>query len=323
MQPRLKVIGVGGAGGNAIAALAKDVPAGLDPQSDLWVANTDAQALRSHDALRTLALGPKRTGGLGAGGRPEVGEAAAIDSARDITDALEGANLVFVTAGMGGGTGTGAAAVVAAAAREVGALTIGVFSRPFAFEGRRRAKAADEGLARTEEQVDCCVVIENQHLLQGDLSMQQAFARADEVLAAGVRGIGALLGGRGMINLDLADLAVCLQVGGRAVLGLGEGPDPLIAAQRAVACDLLADTDLTGAGGLLISFRGPRSLGLRAIDQAATWLADQVDPDAEVHFGLVTDDSIAHVEATVVATGLGREPVQVAPAAPRNALVML
>ena len=313
---------MGGAGGNALAALARDVPQGLDPHADLWVANTDAQALAAHPGLRSLPLGPKRTGGLGAGGRPEVGEAAAVDSARDLADALRGADLVFITAGMGGGTGTGASSVVAAAAHALGALSIGVFSRPFAFEGRRRARAADEGLERAEAQVDCCVVIENQRLLAGDLSMQEAFARADEVLAAGVRGIGALLGGHGMINLDLADLRACLRVGGRAVMGLGYGRDALEAAQRAVACDLLADTDLTGAGGLLISFRGPRSLGLHAIAEASTWLGEQVDPDAEVCFGLVTDDTLDGVEATVVATGLGRVVAR-PQSAPRNALVML
>ena len=318
MQPRLKVIGVGGAGGNAVAALSRREPPGVD----LWAANTDAQALAALNGMRTLALGPKRTGGLGAGGRPQVGEAAALDSCRDITDALRGSDLVFVTAGMGGGTGTGAAGVVAAAAREVGALTVGVFSRPFTFEGRRRARAAEEGLERAEAMVDCCVVIENQKLLGDDVSMQEAFARADEVLAAGVRGISELLVGRGMINLDLADLRSCLEVGGRAVLGLGEGADALDAVQRAVSCDLLADTDLRGAGGLLICFRGPRSLKLHSVDAAASWLADQVDPDAEVLFGLVAEEGLSHVEATVIATGVGRV-AQAEQRGPRNALVML
>jgi len=312
------VIGVGGAGGNAVAALARKRP----PAVDLWAANTDAQALAALEGLHTLPLGPRRTGGLGAGGRPEIGEAAAIESGPALMETLRGTDLVFVTAGMGGGTGTGAAAVVAAAAREVGALTVGVFSRPFGFEGRRRARAADEGLERVEHFVDCCVVIENQRLLGGDLSMQEAFARADEVLASGVRGISELLVGRGMINLDLADLRACLEVGGRAVLGLGAGDDALEAVQRAVTSELIADTDLRGAGGLLISFRGPRDLGLHAIDAAANWLGDQVDPDAEVLFGLVPDDSISGVEATVIATGVGRM-VAAEQHAPRNALVML
>lgn len=312
------MIGVGGAGGNAVAALARKRP----PAASLWAANTDAQALAALDGLHTLALGPRRTGGLGAGGRPDVGEAAAIESSPELMATLRDSDLVFITAGMGGGTGTGAAAVIAAAAREVGALTVGVFSRPFGFEGRRRARAADEGLERVEHFVDCCVVIENQRLLGDDLSMQEAFSRADEVLAAGVLGISELLAGRGMINLDLADLRACLQVGGRAVLGLGHGNDALEAAQRAVSSELIADTDLRGAGGLLISFRGPRTLGLHAIDAAASWLGDQVDPDAEVLFGLVPDNSIVGVEATVIATGVGRVPPPEA-RAPRNALVML
>ena len=332
---RIKVIGVGGAGGNAISSLVDQVP----PDVDLWAANTDSQALQRVRGSRLLPLGVARTQGLGAGGRPEVGEASALDSAPEISDALRGADVVFVTAGMGGGTGTGGAAVVAAAARAQGALTIGVFSRPFGFEGRRRAKTASEGLAHAEHSVDCCVVIENQRLLTDDnedLSMHEAFARADQVLSAGVRSITELLVGRGVINLDLADLRVCLAAGGRAMLGLGRGATAVEATTRAVACELLADTDLRGAGGLLVSFRGPRSLRLREIDAAVTWLSEQTDPEAEILFGLVVDDTLEEVEATVVATGLtGSNDAQnaanvAAPSSPRarsssprNALLLL
>jgi cell division protein FtsZ len=324
----LRVVGVGGAGGNAVLAMAGS---GLS-RVDLLAANTDAQALahfHRHTASPTLRLGETLTRGLGAGGRPSVGADAAQASTRELRRALEGADLVFVTAGMGGGTGTGAAPVVAEIARDVGALTIGVVTTPFAFEGRKRRQLAEQGLEVLLPRVDALLVIANDRLLEadgGDLDLTAAFRRADRVLSDGVRGIADLVTQPGIVNLDFADLRATLTNGGRAVLGLGEASaregGVVAAVQRAVRSPLLTTDAIDGARAWLLNVSAGPELKLRDVEAAAQTLERTAHPDADVAFGVVTDPSLAgRARVTVVATRF--EPVVEEPRRPRNALVML
>ncbi len=327
----LVVVGVGGAGGNALLSMAAGNVRGVRRV----VANTDAQAVVhvEHGAeARGLPLGPKLTRGLGAGGRPQVGANAAAESQREITNELRGADLVFVTAGMGGGTGTGAAPLIAATAKELGALVVGVVTRPFAFEGRKRNRYADQGLEALAPHVDSLLVVPNDRLLEGeggDLGIEDAFRLADSVLCDAVRGISALVTEGGVINLDLADLREVLHDGGRAVVGMGEARlsegGALEAVRRAMDCPLLDDASLDGAGALLLNISSGPDLGLRDAHAAASLLQSAAHDDAELAFGIVTDaDMVDRVRVTIVATRFA-EVVQEAPPRrfPRNALVML
>lgn len=338
----VRVIGVGGAGGNALRKLVRSGVHGVT----LIAANTDRQALADHPAERHIVLGTRTTRGLGAGGKPTVGLSAAHESAPSIAHAVAGADMVFVAAGMGGGTGTGAAPVVASLAREAGALVVGVVTLPFAFEGSRRKRIADEGLDELAKHVDSLLVLENDRLLDGDdLTAVEAFARADAVLCDGVRGIYELVLETGLVNLDFADVCAVLKNGGRAVMGLGrgEGPDRAARAVDAAArSPLLAHGSIEGARGVLLSFTVDPRLGIGRIHEAAARVHAVVDDDADIFFGVRVDETLVdEVRVSLVAAGVSErrsEPAQpvplsiagqlTAPAVParprrRNALVML
>ncbi|MFK7989703.1 MAG: cell division protein FtsZ [Sandaracinaceae bacterium] len=312
----VRVVGVGGAGGNAVRHL---IGEGIEGAT-LCALNTDGQALVDHPADRHLVLGQRTTRGLGAGGRPSVGFAAAQESSRDIAGLFEGADLVFVAAGLGGGTGTGASPLIAHLAREAGALVVGVVTVPFGFEGGRRCRLAEAGLDALEEQVDSLLVIENDRLLDlglSDPSALEAFALADRILGDGVRGIGDLVTQSGLINLDFADLRAVLTDGGRALLGIGEGRGPDRASQaieNALRCPLLADRSLEGASGVLMSFTVDGALGLGKIHRAAARVQALVDDDAEILFGVAVDPSLEdEVKVTLCAAGVGREADEARP----------
>lgn len=309
----------------------------------LVAANTDRQALADHPADVCIPLGVRSTRGLGAGGRASVGLGAAQESAPSIARAVAGADMVFVTAGMGGGTGTGAAPVVASIARDAGALVVGVVTMPFAFEGSRRNKLALAGLEALEEHVDSLLVLENDRLLEGpDVSALEAFARADTVLDDGVRGIYELVLETGLVNLDFADVRAVLKGGGRAVMGIGraEGPDRAArAVDLATRSPLLANGSIEGARGVLLSFTVDPRLGINRIHEAAARVQAVVDDDAEILFGVRIDPTLHdEVRVSLVAAGLPsartalpppieREPAAVPAVATaarrRNALVML
>jgi cell division protein FtsZ len=308
----VRVIGVGGAGGNAVRHMSS---AGIDGVV-LIAANTDTQSLIAHPAHQRIVLGRRATRGLGAGGRASAGHAAAEEETASIGRALAGADLVFVAAGLGGGTGTGAAPVVASIARDAGALVVGVVTLPFAFEGTRRGRVALEGLEALRQQVDSLLVIENDRLLElpgPEPTAIEAFERADGVLSDGVRGIGDLVLRAGLINLDFADVRAVLRDGGRAVMGLGagRGPDRAVrAVEAATRSPLLADASIEGARGVLLSFTVDPRLGLSRIHEAAARVQGQVDDDAEILFGVTVDPSLHdEVRVTLVAAGLDREEV--------------
>lgn len=310
----VRVIGVGGAGGNALRHMAQSGAASVT----LIAANTDRQALADHPADLCVPLGVRSTRGLGAGGRASVGLGAAQESAPALAQAIEGADMVFVTAGMGGGTGTGAAPVVASLARDAGALVVGVVTMPFTFEGTRRQKLAAQGIEALEEHVDSLLVLENDRLLDGDdVSALEAFARADAVLDDGVRGIYELVLETGLVNLDFADVRAVLEGGGRAVMGIGhaQGPDrAVLAVERAACSPLLANGSIEGARGVLLSFTVDPRLGISRIHQAAARVQAVVDDDAEIFFGVRVDPELHdEVRVSLVAAGLPSAPAEVAP----------
>jgi cell division protein FtsZ len=322
MQAAISVIGVGGGGGNAVGAM---IRAGFEGVG-FAVANTDAQALARSEADVRIQLGPQTTRGRGAGGDPMVGYHSAQSSVAELSRAAAGADLVFVTAGLGGGTGTGAAAVVAAAAREQGALTINIITTPFPFEGHRRSKHAEAGLAALEQHVDALLVIPNDRLLDvagEDLSMLDAFAQADEVLCEAVRGITELVTSAGMVNLDFADVATVLRNGGRAMMGIGRARGPgraAIAAEAAMTSPLLREGSIEGASSILINFRAGPDLGLREVHEAAAAIEAQASEDADVIFGVVHDAAMeGTLELTLVATGLGAQAAAAKAAAQASA----
>lgn len=326
MLPVVKVVGVGGAGGNAVVAMSQRDLHG----AELLAFNTDAQALSGLGDIRTMALGERATRGLGAGGRSEVGRAAALESCGPIAREFANTDMVFVTVGMGGGTGTGAAPIVAHAARASGALVVGVVSKPFMFEGLKRRRAANEGLTLLEEQVDALLVIENDRLLNGgDLTIAEAMGLADEVLCDAVTGIGDLVGNPGIVNLDFAHVRGVLQDGGRAVMGRGSATTDeggaLAAVERAIACPLLDDDSVAGAQRILLHLAAGPELPLRAVERASMRLEEVAHPDAEIVFGVVHSEAlVGHAEATVIATCIDAEAMKPAQSAqPRNALVML
>ncbi len=306
---QIKVVGVGGAGGNAINTM---IAAGLDGV-EFIAANTDRQALESNLAVTKLQLGPSLTKGLGAGANPEVGRKAALEDVNRIGEMLQGADMVFVTAGMGGGTGTGAAPIVAQIARECGALTVGVVSKPFLFEGRKRAKQAEIGLQTLSECVDTLITIPNQKLLciaDPTMPIVETFKRADEVLLNAVRGISDLILTPGLINVDFADVKTIMSNMGRALMGTGYGKGErraIEAAEQAIASPLLDDISVDGATGILINITGGPDLTLHEVNEAATLIQEAAHEDANIIFGAVVQSDIRDVlKITVIATGFDR-----------------
>jgi cell division protein FtsZ len=318
LRPRISVIGVGGAGGNAIANMIKSDVQGVD----FIVANTDAQALNASDADRRIQLGIKITQGLGAGSRPEIGKAAAEETISDIDKALEGAHMCFIAAGMGGGTGTGAAPVIAKAARDKGILTVGVVTKPFAFEGNRRARSAEAGIDELQQHVDTLIVIPNQNLFRianPNTTFKEAFQMADEVLQQGVRGITDLMVMPGLINLDFADVRSVMGEMGKAMMGTGEaaGDNRAIeAAEQAIANPLLDGVSMKGAKGVIISITGGEDMRLMEVDEAANHIKELVDPDANIIWGSAFNNNLeGKIRVSVVATGIDADAVA-QPAAP-------
>ena len=307
----IKVVGVGGGGVNAVNRM---IELGLRGVEFIAV-NTDAQALLMSDADVKLDVGRELTRGLGAGADPEVGRRAAEDHAEEIEEALRGADMVFVTAGEGGGTGTGGAPVVAKIAKSIGALTIGVVTKPFSFEGRRRQSQAESGAAKLKEEVDTLIVVPNDRLLEisdRGISMMEAFATADQVLLAGVQGITDLITTPGLINLDFADVKSVMQGAGSALMGIGSarGADRAIkAAELAVESPLL-EASIEGAHGVLLSIQGGSNLGIFEINDAAQLVKEAAHPEANIIFGTVIDDTLGdEVRVTVIAAGFdGGEP---------------
>lgn len=307
----IKVVGVGGGGVNAVNRM---IDLGLRGVEFIAV-NTDAQALLMSDADIKLDVGRELTRGLGAGADPEVGRRAAEDHAEEIEQALTGADMVFVTAGEGGGTGTGGAPVVARIAKSIGALTIGVVTKPFSFEGRRRQSQAEQGVAKLKEEVDTLIVVPNDRLLEisdRGISMIEAFATADQVLLAGVQGITDLITTPGLINLDFADVKSVMQGAGSALMGIGSarGADRAIkAAELAVESPLL-EASIEGAHGVLLSIQGGSNLGIFEIHDAADLVKEAAHPEANIIFGTVIDDTLGdEVRVTVIAAGFdGGEP---------------
>lgn len=310
LKPRITVIGVGGAGGNAIANMIRADVQGVD----FAVANTDAQALNASLADRRIQLGHKITQGLGAGARPEIGRAAAEEAMEEIERALEGAHMCFIAAGMGGGTGTGAAPVMAKAARDKGILTVGVVTKPFAFEGSRRTRAAEAGIAELQQHVDTLIVIPNQNLFRlanSDTTFKEAFQMADEVLQQGVRGITDLMVMPGLINLDFADVRSVMGEMGKAMMGTGEasGDNRAIeAAEKAISNPLLDGVSMKGAKGVIISITGGEDMRLMEVDEAASHIKELVDPDANIIWGSAFNNDLdGKIRVSVVATGIEAE----------------
>ncbi len=315
LKPRITVFGVGGGGGNAVNNM---ITAGLRGV-DFVVANTDAQALTMSKAERLIQLGAHVTEGLGAGSQPEVGRAAAEECIDEIIDHLSNTHMCFVTAGMGGGTGTGAAPVVARAAREKGILTVGVVTKPFHFEGQRRMKTADLGIEELQKSVDTLIVIPNQNLFRianDKTTFADAFAMADQVLYSGVACITDLMVKEGLINLDFADVRSVMREMGKAMMGTGEASGDgraMAAAEAAIANPLLDESSMKGAKGLLISITGGRDLTLFEVDEAATRIREEVDPEANIILGATFDEELEGViRVSVVATGIDKTAAEIA-----------
>ena len=307
LRPRITVFGVGGAGSNAVNNM---ITAGLSGV-DFVVANTDAQALTLSKAERIVQMGVAVTEGLGAGSQPEVGRAAAEEALDEIRDHLAGAHMAFITAGMGGGTGTGAAPVIARAARELGILTVGVVTKPFHFEGQRRMRIGEMGIAELQKSVDTLIIIPNQNLFRvanEKTTFADAFAMADQVLYSGVACITDLMVKEGLINLDFADVRAVMREMGKAMMGTGEASGEkraLHAAEAAIANPLLDEVSMRGARGLLISITGGRDLTLFEVDEAATRIREEVDPDANIILGATFDETLEGIiRVSVVATGI-------------------
>jgi cell division protein FtsZ len=313
LRPRITVIGVGGAGGNAIANM---IAAGIEGV-DFVVANTDAQALNNSVAEHRIQLGPDITQGLGAGSRPEVGKAAAEETLAEIDRALDGVHMCFIAAGMGGGTGTGAAPVVAKAARDKGVLTVGVVTKPFLFEGTRRMRSAEAGIEELQKHVDTLIVIPNQNLFlvaKAETTFKEAFLLADEVLQQGVRSITDLMVMPGLINLDFADVRSVMAEMGKAMMGTGEGEGEnraLEAAEKAIANPLLDGVSMQGAKGVIISIIGGDDMKLLEVDEAANHIRELVDPNANIIWGSAFNPDLqGKIRVSVVATGIEQSPAQ-------------
>jgi cell division protein FtsZ len=311
-EPVLKVVGVGGAGVNAVNRM---IEAGVEGV-DFIAVNTDVQSLQSSLAQEVLHIGPQLTRGLGAGANPELGRQSALEEYDNLKALIKGADMVFITCGSGGGTGTGAAPVVAKIARELGALTVGVVTKPFSFEGTRRAEAAERGVEELSREVDTLITIPNSRLLtvlDKRVSMVEAFRMADDVLRQGVQGISDLITLPGLINLDFADVRTIMAEAGNALLGIGMGVGEnraTDAAERAVASPLL-ETSVDGARSILLSITGGRDMSLWEVNEAAKAVAEAAHPDANIIFGAMVDENVVdQVWVTVVATGYGDQPLQ-------------
>lgn len=319
----IKVVGVGGGGVNAVNRM---IELGLKGVEFIAV-NTDAQAMLMSEADVKLGIGRVLTGGLGAGADPEVGRRSAEDHADEIEEALAGADMVFVTAGEGGGTGTGAAPVVARISKSVGALTIGVVTRPFSFEGKRRSAQADAGIEALREEVDTLIVVPNDRLLEitdPGISMIEAFAAADQVLLAGVQGITDLITTPGLINLDFADVKSVMQGAGSALMGIGSarGADRAIKAAELAVSSPLLEASIEGAHGVLLSIQGSSNLALHEIHEASSLVQEVVHPEANIIFGTVIDDTLGdEVRVTVIAAGFDQNSVQATPERGRRGIV--
>ncbi len=305
----IKVIGVGGGGGNAVNRM---ITAGLKGVEFITV-NTDAQALYMSEAPHKIQIGAKLTKGLGAGANPEIGQKAAEESREELAKALNGADMVFVTAGMGGGTGTGAAPIVAEVAKEIGALTVGVVTKPFTFEGRKRLTQAEGGISNLKNKVDTLITIPNDRLLQvidKHTSIVEAFRIADDVLRQGVQGISDLIAVPGLINLDFADVKTIMTETGSALMGIGVATGEKRAseaAESAISSPLL-ETSIEGARGVLLNITGGSSLALFEVNEAAEIIAQAADPEANIIFGAVIDESMEdEVRVTVIATGFDQK----------------
>ena len=313
---RIKVVGVGGGGGNAVDRM---IEAGLDGIEFVAV-NTDAQALLRSQAPTQVRIGDKLTRGLGAGGSPKVGKSAAEESAEDLYATLKSSDMVFITAGMGGGTGTGASPIIAQVAKEIGALTIGVVTRPFTFEGTRRIQTAEKGIAELKDQVDTLIVIPNDRILQivnKRASLQESFSVADDVLRQGIQGISELITVPGLINLDFADVRTIMSEGGAALMAVGEASGEeraREAAEQAMSSELL-DITIDGARGILFNVTGGPDLSLYEVNQAAAIIKETAHPEVNLIFGAVIDpDMSERLRITVIATGFERTGM------PRNIL---
>ena len=307
LKPRISVIGVGGAGGNAVNNMISSQLEGVE----FVVANTDAQALAQTLAEKPIQLGPGITHGLGAGSRPDIGRAAAEEAMEDLMESIGSAHMVFITAGMGGGTGTGAAPVIARLAREHGILTVGVVTKPFQFEGVNRMRIAEAGIEEMQQYVDTLIVIPNQNLFRianEKTTFADAFTMADEVLHSGVRGVTDLMVVPGLINLDFADIRAVMSEMGKAMMGTGEGEGEdraRLAAEAAISNPLLDDVSMKGARGVLINITGGPDMTLFEVDEAANRIGEEVDPDANIIFGSTMDSTIeGKMRVSVVATGI-------------------
>ncbi len=303
---KIKVIGIGGGGGNAVNTMIRTGIEGVD----FITANTDVQSLRFSLAARKIQIGKELTRGLGAGADPDIGRDAMLEDRHAISEAISGSNMVFITAGMGGGTGTGGAAIAAQIAREQGALTVAVVTKPFSFEGKRRLKYAEEGIRRLEECVDTLITIPNQRLLEvssPELSMIDAFRMADNVLVNAVKGISDIINVPGNLNVDFADVKTVMSCMGQALMGIGVGEGPnraKEAAQRAISSPLLEDVSIEGATGILINITASESLGIREVNDACSLIQEAAHEDANIIFGTVIDPTVGdQIRVTVIATG--------------------
>lgn len=317
LNARIKVIGIGGGGGNAVNTMIGGKLAGVD----FIVANTDAQSLEASRAPVKIQLGATVTKGLGAGANPEIGRRAALEDGETIKEHLCGSDMIFITAGMGGGTGTGGAPVVARLAREVGALTVGVVTKPFIFEGKKRMRQAEEGIEELKEYVDTLIVIPNQRLLSiaaKTTTMLEAFHKADDVLLQAVRGISDLIITPGLINLDFADVRTVMAEMGLALMGTASasGENRAIeAAQKAISSPLLEDISIAGARGVLINITGGADLCLHEVNEAASMIQEEAHDEANIIFGAVIDENMSdEIRITVIATGFGEAKEESKPA---------
>ncbi len=307
---KIKVIGVGGGGGNAVNRMISSQVTGVE----FWSVNTDSQALSQSYAHQCLQLGQKLTRGLGAGGNPSIGQKAAEESREDLANALKDADLIFITCGMGGGTGTGAAPVVAEVAKEQGALTVAVVTRPFTFEGRRRGQQAEEGIEALQSRVDTLIVIPNDKILaviSEQTTVQEAFQVADDVLRQGVQGISDIINLPGLINVDFADVRAVMADAGSAMMGIGIASGKSRAREAAITAisSPLLESSIEGAKGIVLNVRGGSDLTLHEVNAAAEVIYDVVDVDANIIFGAVVDESLqGEVKVTVIATGFSGEP---------------
>src|SRR5919109_2960699 len=307
---RMKVVGVGGGGGNAVNRMIEDQLGGVEFIS----VNTDAQALAMSKSDIKIQIGRKLTRGLGAGARPEIGRQAIEENRDEVAQSVQGADMVFVTCGMGGGTGTGAAPVVAQMARETGALTVGIVTKPFLFEGRRRMKQAEGGISELRKNVDTMIVVPNERLLAvvgKGIPFQDALKKADEVLLHATQGISTLISVTGLVNVDFADVRTVMQAGGLGLMGTGPGrgeKNAMEAAQQAIASPLLDNVSISGATGVLVNITGGSDLTLGEVTQISEIIHDAVGDDAEIIFGAVNEPAMqGEIRVTVIATGFDRQ----------------